>query len=174
MARLINLSLNDIRAGAANNGGRDVFALAEFVNEARESAQLDADKHGCPFLVPPVDKLLGLQGNRDLLLAALAILLHNAFKFTHTHTAVSMTACAVGDRISIVVRDHGGDLVTGDAEKMFSTFTQRSSDRSGLGLGLGLSTARQSISQEGGQLTVESFPGVCCAFTIDLPRHLAP
>jgi signal transduction histidine kinase len=38
MARLINLSLDDVRAGAANNGGRDVFALAEFINEARESA----------------------------------------------------------------------------------------------------------------------------------------
>ncbi|WP_426117034.1 sensor histidine kinase [Massilia sp. PWRC2] len=172
MARLINVSLDDVRAVTADKGIKDVFALAAFINEARESAQLDADKHGCPLLVPPVDELLGLQGNRDLLLAALANLLHNAFKFTHTHTAVSMTASAVGDRISIVVRDHCGGLRTGDAEKMFSPFIQRSSDRSGLGLGL--SIARQSISQDGGQLTVENFPGVGCAFTIDLPRHLAP
>ena len=172
MARLINVSLDDVRAVTADKGIKDVFALAAFINEARESAQLDADKHGCPLLVPPVDELLGLQGNRDLLLAALANLLHNAFKFTHTHTAVSMTASAVGDRISIVVRDHCGGLRIGDAEKMFSPFIQRSSDRSGLGLGL--SIARQSISQDGGQLTVENFPGVGCAFTIDLPRHLAP
>jgi signal transduction histidine kinase len=172
MNRLIKLSLDDVRAGAAATGLTDVFSLAAFIDEARESAQLDADERGCALLVPPVDELLGVRGNRDLLLAALANLLHNAFKFTRARTAVSVTACAAGDRILIVVRDHCGGLRGGDAEKMFSPFAQRGSDRSGLGLGL--SIARQSITQDDGQLTVENFPGIGCAFTISLPRHLAP
>jgi len=69
------------------------------------------------------------------------------------------------------VRDHCGGLPAGNAEKKFSPFTQRGDDRSGLGLGL--SIARQSVTRNTGQLSVEDFPGVGCAFTMSLPRHLA-
>jgi signal transduction histidine kinase len=171
MQRLINLSLEDVRTEGAASGPKGVFSLADFIHEARDSAQLDADTRGSALVVPDVDKLLAIQGDRDLLLAALANLLNNALKFTCAHTAVSLTAYAEGQRVLIVVRDHCGGLPAGNAEKMFSPFTQRGDDRSGLGLGL--SIARQSISRNGGQLSVEDFPGVGCAFTMSLPRHLA-
>ena len=70
-----------------------------------------------------------------------------------------------------MMHDFGG-LPNGDAEKMFSPFTQRGDDRSGLGLGL--SIARQSIAADDGQIMVENFPGTGCAFTISLPRRFAP
>jgi signal transduction histidine kinase len=172
MQRLINLSLEDVRNEGATAGSKGIFSLAEFIHEAHDSAQLEADRRGSALVVADVDKLLGIQGDRDLLLAALANLLNNALKFTCPHTAVSLTAYAEGQRVLIVVRDHCGGLPKGNAEKMFSPFTQRGDDRSGLGLGL--SIARQSIQRNGGQLSVEDFPGVGCAFTISLPRYLAP
>jgi signal transduction histidine kinase len=55
---------------------------------------------------------------------------------------------------------------------MFSPFTQRGDDKTGLGLGL--SIARQRIAADDGQITVENFPGIGCAFTISLPRLAAP
>ncbi|QBE67057.1 HAMP domain-containing histidine kinase [Pseudoduganella lutea] len=172
MARLITLSLDDVRANGVVGGQKDIFSLAVFIHDARESAQLDANARGCPLLVPPVDETLGVQGNRELLLAALANLLHNALKFTQAGTTVTLTAKEAGDRILIVVRDHCGGLPAGDAEKIFSPFCQSGDDRSGLGLGL--SIARQSITQDGGLLTVENFPRTGCAFTMNLPRHPAP
>lgn len=171
MQRLINLSLEDVRSENTAAQSKEVFSLARFIHEARAAAQLDADTRGSALIVADVDELLGIQGDRDLLLAALANLLNNALKFTCAHTAVSLTAYAEGQRILIVVRDHCGGLPAGNAEKMFSPFTQRGDDRSGLGLGL--SIARQSIQRSGGQLSVEDFPGVGCAFTMSLPRHLA-
>lgn len=171
MQRLINLSLEDVRSENTAAQSTEVFSLARFIHEARAAAQLDADTRGSALIVADVDELLGIQGDRDLLLAALANLLNNALKFTCAHTAVSLTAYAEGQRILIVVRDHCGGLPAGNAEKMFSPFTQRGDDRSGLGLGL--SIARQSILRSGGQLSVEDFPGVGCAFTMSLPRHLA-
>jgi len=171
MQRLINLSLEDVRGENTAAQSKGVFSLARFIHEARDAAQLDADTRGSALIVADVDELLGIQGDRDLLLAALANLLNNALKFTCAHTAVSLTAYAEGQRILIVVRDHCGGLPAGNAEKMFSPFTQRGDDRSGLGLGL--SIARQSIQRSGGQLSVEDFPGVGCAFTMSLPRHLA-
>jgi len=94
MQRLINLSLEDVRTEGAASGPKGVFSLADFIHEARDSAQLDADTRGSALVVPDVDKLLAIQGDRDLLLAALANLLNNALKFTCAHTAVSLTTCS--------------------------------------------------------------------------------
>lgn len=171
MGRLITTSLDEVRIKGAHDAPRP-FSLAAFIDEARESAQLDADARGCKFSVPPIDPLLGIEGNRELLLAALANLLGNALKFTHTHTEVTLNAYAVGDRVFIDVKDHCGGLPSGDAERMFSPFTQRGNDKSGLGLGLTI--ARQSVSADDGELSVENFPGIGCAFTIKLPRRIAP
>jgi signal transduction histidine kinase len=55
-----------------------------------------------------------------------------------------------------------------DAEDLFGLFEQRSGDRSGLGLGLGIS--RRSVEANGGELHVHNLPGRGCVFTIDLPK----
>lgn len=171
MGRLITTSLDEVRIKGAHDA-RKTFSLEAFIAEARESAQLDANVRGCTLSVAPIDPLLGIEGNRDLLLAALANLLGNALKFTHSHTQVALSGYAVGDRVFIEVKDHCGGLPVGDAERMFSPFTQRGDDKSGLGLGL--SIARQSVVADDGELSVENFPSVGCAFTIKLPRRIAP
>jgi signal transduction histidine kinase len=171
MGRLITTSLDEVRIKGAHDARR-TFSVAAFIAEAQESAQLDADRRGSTLSVAPIDPLLGIEGNRDLLLVALANLLGNALKFTHAHTAVALNAYAVGDRVFIDVKDHCGGLPSGDAERMFSPFTQRGDDKSGVGLGLTI--ARQSVYADGGELSVENFPGVGCAFTIKLPRRVAP
>jgi signal transduction histidine kinase len=116
-----------------------------------------------------VDPRLGIEVNHDLMLAALMNLLHNAFKFTHSHTEVTLKAHALAGRILIDVKDHCGGLPAGNNEKMFTPFTQRSGDRTGMGLGL--SIARKSIEADGGTLSVRDVPGTGCIFTIDLPCH---
>ena len=171
MEKLIAESLDEVRIKGAQDA-RKTFSLALFIAEAREAAVLDANARGARLLVRAVDPALAIEGNRDLLLAALANLLHNAFKFTQPRSAVSLSAVAAGERILIEVRDHCGGLPNGIAEKIFAPFTQRGRDRTGLGLGL--SIARQSIVADAGQLSVENFPGVGCAFTMNFPRHMLP
>ena len=170
MDKLITRSLDEVRAQCVQIA-RKVFSVADFIREAREVALLNANARGCTLLVPVVDPVLHIEGDRELLLAALANLLQNAFKFTQANTEVTLTAYALGDRVLIVVRDHCGGLLRGDAEHMFSPFTQRGDDKSGLGLGL--SIARKSVMADDGQLSVKNFPGVGCAFTISLPRPMA-
>jgi len=77
---------------------------------------------------------------------------------------------AFGDLVLIEVQDQCGGLPPGRADKMFTPFTQRSEDRSGLGLGL--SIARQSIEADRGTLSVRDLPGAGCVFTIALPRYV--
>ncbi|MDB5911428.1 MAG: histidine kinase [Ramlibacter sp.] len=164
---LVERSVEDVRRGTIPE--HPVFDLAAFIEDARHTAELGAAAMHCRLSVESVDAALGLRGNRQLLLAALANLLQNAFKFTHEHTEVTLKASATARHIRIEVFDHCGGLPKGSAEEMFTPFRQRSGDRSGLGLGL--SIARQSIEADSGTLSVRDLPGVGCVFSIRMPRH---
>jgi signal transduction histidine kinase len=119
--------------------------------------------------IAPVDASLALTGNRDLLLAAVANVLQNAFKFTLPGTEVTLTAYAAANHVLIDVADHCGGLGQGVAEKMFMPFSQHGPNRSGVGLGLAI--AKQSVAASGGELLVRNLPGIGCVFTTRLPRH---
>jgi signal transduction histidine kinase len=170
MGNLIAGALAEVRSGAPDS--REEFDVASFIADAQATAQLQASRSEIALHVPPVDAKLYVQGNRELLLAALTNLLQNAFKFTRARTEVTLSVHAFGDLILIEVQDQCGGLPLGRADKMFTPFTQRSEDRSGLGLGL--SIARQSIEADRGTLSVRDLPGAGCVFTISLPRYLVP
>lgn len=169
MATLLSTSLADVRLAARAAADGPVFPLEPFIADAAAAAALDAASRGCQLTVPVVDRQLAIAGDRDRLLAALANLLQNAFKFTRPHTEVTLHAYAQGDRVTIDVADHCGGLPSGSPERMFSPFVQRSEDRSGVGLGL--SIARRSVEANGGSLGVKDVPGKGCVFTMSLPRH---
>lgn len=168
MGNLIARALDEVKSGAL--GYPETFGVASFIADAQSSEQRQASLAGITLDVQPVDETLHVRGNRELLLSALANLLQNAFKFTRAHTHVTLSAYAFGDLVLIEVGDQCGGLPAGSAETMFTPFTQRSDDKSGLGLGL--SIARQSIEADGGTLSVRDLPGAGCVFTISLPRHL--
>ncbi len=166
MGNLVARALDDVRSGSPDQ--REAFTVASFIADARSGAQPQAITAEIAFDVPKVDPALQVRGNRELLLAALTNLLQNAFKFTRAHTEVTLSVHAFGDLVLIEVEDQCGGLPPGSAERMFTPFTQRSDDKSGLGLGL--SIARQSIEEDGGTLSVRDLPGSGCVFTLSLPR----
>lgn len=168
LTSLIEHTLEEVRAKAQDAARGTAFSLASFIAEAERGAALDADARGCTLMVPPVDTALAVAGDRERLLAALTNILQNALKFTRTSTEVTLTAYALGAKVFIEVQDHCGGLPPGTAERMFSPFTQRSSDKSGLGLGLTI--AREAVEADGGTLGVKDIPGSGCIFTICLPR----
>jgi Signal transduction histidine kinase len=168
MGNLIVRAIDEVRSGAPEQ--REAFALASFIEDARSVAQLEARRAEIGFDVQAVDAALHVRGDRELLLAALTNVLQNAFKFTRAHTTVTLSVYAFGDVVLVEVKDQCGGLPAGSAESMFTPFTQRSDDKSGLGLGL--SIARHSIEADGGTLSVRDMPGAGCVFTISLPRHL--
>lgn len=167
MGTLISRSMAEVRSGLSNE--RQTFPVDAFVQDAASAARLFATTAGCAFNVRPVAPLLAINGNRELLLAALANLLQNAFKFTQPHTEVALKAYGSGEHVLIEVEDHCGGLPPGSTAKMFTPFHQYGRDRSGLGLGL--SIARQSVEADAGTLTVRDVPDVGCVFTIRLPCH---
>ncbi|WP_202412606.1 sensor histidine kinase [Duganella lactea] len=172
LEKLISSSLEDVRAMRSKAAAASVFSLADFITEIFAAASLSAKQHGCTLRAPQVDPALALHGTRDLLIAAVANLLQNAFKFTRPGTEVMLTAVAAGDRILIAVADQCGGLASGVAETMFLPFSQSGADRTGIGLGLTI--AKQSVASNKGELTVRNVAGHGCVFTIDLPRNQLP
>ena len=168
LTTLVDSTLEEVRI-KAHAPRRPVFSLASFIAEAKNFASLDSSAWGSAFVVAPVDPHLGIAGNRNLLLAALANLLHNAFKFSRGHKRVALDAYAVADFVRIDVKDSCGGLPAGSAENMFMPFTQGGDDQ--FALGLGLFIARQSVEADGGTLGVRDVPGVGCVFTMSLPLH---
>ncbi len=117
--------------------------------------------------VGPVARDLVVEIDRMVLGAALLNLLQNAIKFTGASGNVSLLVRSTEDRVQLDVCDECGGLPPGRAEALFLPFTQESSDRSGLGLGL--SIALSAVRASSGTLSVRDMPGEGCVFTIDLP-----
>lgn len=169
LSKLIDDSLSDIKGVGHSDIVLSTFGLSSFIEEAQASAELSVKNSSCNFKVMPVDRDLAISGNRPLLLAALANILQNAFKFTRPNTQVLLSAYASAQNIRIDVRDNCGGLPRGTEESIFLPFSQSGKNRTGAGLGLTI--AKQSVAANGGELSVHSIPDVGCIFTISLPRR---
>ena len=168
LSKLIDDSLDDIKGVGHSAINLSTFSLSSFIEEAQASAELSAGNSSCTFKVMPVDTDLAIFGNRPLLLAALANILQNAFKFTRPNTQVLLSAYASAQNIRIDVKDNCGGLPRGTEESIFLPFSQSGKNRTGVGLGLTI--AKQSVAANGGELSVHSIADVGCIFTISLPR----
>jgi len=148
------------------------FPVAEFIEQLMPAATLAADAQRIALIVLPVDGAAAIEADRQVLAAAVTNLLQNAFKFTRPQTTVTLRVCATAERVSIEVEDECGGLPAGNANDLFRPFEQRSSDRTGLGLGLAFS--RWAAEANHGRVSTRNLPDKGCIFAIDLPRCPAP
>jgi signal transduction histidine kinase len=144
------------------------MGLADFVEEVRVYAIMEAAARSIQFIVPPVEDGLAVEADRETLASVLANLLLNAFKFSTPGGTVTLKTHAITDRVLIEVADDCGGLPPGKAEDLFRPFEQRGADRTGLGLGLGI--CLRGVEANGGRLHVRDVPGTGCVFTVDLPK----
>jgi signal transduction histidine kinase len=166
MRDLIDRSLAEVRLKAGIKR-RERVPLAEFIEEVEVAATIEAKARGLQLTVTPVPPGVSVEVDRQILAAAVANLLQNAFKFTHAGGHVLVKTHADADRVFIAIEDECGGLA-GRPEDLFALFEQRSTDRSGLGLGLAI--ARQGVSANGGAINARNLPGRGCIFTVELPR----
>jgi signal transduction histidine kinase len=164
---LVNRSLTEVRL-ESHIQAKALFELADLIFDAELDGTLEASTRLQHLTVEPTEREVLIMGDRQLLAAAIANLLHNAFKFSHPGSHITLTTRATADRALIEVEDECGGLAPGTAEALFRPFEQRSADRTGLGLGLHIS--RDAVAENGGSIYVRDLPGKGCVFTIDLPR----
>jgi signal transduction histidine kinase len=113
-----------------------------------------------------------LYGDPDKVLQIVLNLLSNAIKFTDSGGTLSVSCASSDDITSIMVRDTGRGIPTGQLQAIFEPFVQVGRRLSALeqGVGLGLAISRDLARAMGGDLTAESEVGVGSTFTLTLPR----
>lgn len=166
MQSLIDRSLAEVRLKAGVHKLERV-PLSEFVEEVEVSATLEARARGLSLTITPPPPLVSIAADRQILAAAVANLLQNAFKFSRPGGHVLMRTQADDERVSIAIEDECGGIL-GTPEDLFALYEQRNKDRTGLGLGLGI--ARRGVIANGGELSVRNLAGRGCVFTVALPR----
>jgi signal transduction histidine kinase len=111
---LIDRSLADVRLDAGIER-LERISVAEFIEEVEIGILIQAQARGLHFVVTPVDRAVTIEGDRQILVAAVSNLLQNAFKFTRKHGNVSLTTRATADRVLFEVEDECGGLPPGKA-----------------------------------------------------------
>jgi two-component system sensor histidine kinase SenX3 len=124
-----------------------------------------------PIRVSPEPPEIEIACDRRQMRSALMNLLDNAIKYSGPHQPVEIGAHLVGDRIALVVRDHGIGIPARDRERIFERFyrVDRARSRETGGTGLGLAIVRHIAQAHGGDVTVDSREGEGSTFTIQVP-----
>ncbi len=177
---LINdiLDLGRIEAGKAEMH-EETLRLAEVFEATARIVRERAVTAGIVLEIGEVDRLPPFRADRRKMLQILVNLLSNAIKFTPTEGRVSMAAEIepAGDLV-IRIADTGIGIAAGDMQKALTPFGQINSSlsRKHAGTGLGLPLTKNLCELHGGELGLESAPGVGTTVTVRLPaeRILAP
>ena len=131
---------------------------------------LDQRTHRLAVTVP--SQGLTVNGDAVRLAQVFANLLTNAAKYTAPGGQLELTAAREGELIVVRLKDNGIGIAPGLLQSIFEMFVQghRSFDRSGGGLGLGLSLAKSLVGMHGGTIeAVSAGEGHGSEFVVRLP-----
>jgi signal transduction histidine kinase len=153
------------------------FDAAEVARGVGELYDPLADEKGLTLKVE-ADAPVPLRGNRELLTQALANLVDNAIKYAGAAQGtvngapaeIVLRAAAEGDRIVLMVLDHGPGIPEADRVHVIERFVRLEESRTQPGSGLGLSLASAVAHLHGGELKLaDNAPGLCAMLV--LPRQ---
>lgn len=115
--------------------------------------------------------LPSLRGDTRRLRQVLLNLLGNATKFTDVGGTITLRAFIHADGLTIEVQDTGIGIAPQEMERVFEPFTQLDSalSRRFPGSGLGLTLCRSLVQAQGGNLVLESMPGLGTTARVTFP-----
>jgi signal transduction histidine kinase/CheY-like chemotaxis protein len=176
---LINdiLDLSKIEAGKMELY-LETFEIRNLVEDVRATIHPLIEKNQNTLRVTYSSELGPMHADVTRVRQVLFNLLSNASKFTERGTVildVTREEEPDGDMIVIRVEDTGIGMSPEQLGKLFQAFTQAdaSTSRKYGGTGLGLVICRRFCQMMGGDVTVESTPGVGSVFTVKLPARVA-
>lgn len=174
MARLLD-DLLDVTRIAQNRIKLDktVLDLRDVVNEAVSAVKKTYQTAGVTLEVGPIPEIIPILGDAARMQQMFVNLLMNAAKYTPAGGNVRLTLESLGDQIVIRVKDSGVGIRPEMLEKVFDLFVQahETLDRSGGGMGVGLTLVRTIAQMHGGTVKVYSEgQGKGSEFIVHLPR----
>jgi signal transduction histidine kinase len=150
---------------------RSRFELRELLAEQAQRLAPLAEVKGLRLEVVHGAETLMLETDRVKLGRVVGNLVSNAIKFTSKGSVTLASRADEDGRVFVSVTDTGCGIRPENLERVFGEFCQEDAAaiQSGSGWGLGLSICRRLAAALGGDLQVESVPGMGSTFTVVLP-----
>lgn len=148
----------------------DGLDFREIVSGAVELFSPAYEDKGVVLEVCTLPEKLCVKGDRPLLERVLANLLDNALKFTPPGGRVSVRAEAGNGSVQLTVTDTGIGIEETALPRVFDRFYRSDGSRSMPGSGLGLSFVRSAVRSQGGDVRIDSRPGMGTTLTVSFPQ----
>jgi PAS domain S-box-containing protein len=147
--------------------------VTEVLREVTDSFEPLVERPRVELVVTTDTELPRVLTDRDKLKQILLNLVSNAVKYTDEGT-IKVRAQAVDERLRVDVFDTGVGIASKELGRIFDEFHRADGaiSPSRPGTGLGLTISRRLARTLGGDVTVESSPGVGSTFTLDLPLRV--
>jgi signal transduction histidine kinase len=172
LLRLVNdiLDISKFDAGQLQLN-EETIDLTDTINALVRLIETEAAKSGVSVTKAIEPKLSKVRCDEKRLRQILTNLLSNAIKFTPRGGEVRVSAFNEDDSVAISVADTGIGMNRNDIPKALERFGQIDSEMSRKfdGAGLGLPLAQHLVELHGGQLRIESEPGIGTIVTVLLP-----
>jgi two-component system sensor histidine kinase ChiS len=151
---------------------KSVVNLRESVAHALAICQTGVGEKSLRLLNEIQDEKLLVNANADRLQQILCNLINNAIKFSEVGVIRVSALLDAEHRVRIVVSDNGVGISPADQHRIFEPFEQvdGSLSRRHEGAGLGLAICRRLVELHGGQIGVQSTPGLGSQFWFTLSR----
>ncbi|MFZ9511467.1 MAG: ATP-binding protein, partial [Burkholderiaceae bacterium] len=140
--------------------------------EALSLMQPLASRHGIALpATSDAPEDLYIQADHTRLMQVLLNLLSNAIKYNREQGSVSVEWLAQDGEVTIGVRDTGVGLTREQRGHLFEPFQRLHADAARIeGTGIGLALSRRLIEAMGGEIGVDSEPGMGCLFWVRMPQ----
>jgi PAS domain S-box-containing protein len=146
-------------------------ALDHLVQEAIERMRLQAPGHDLRLTTQ--DPAREVCVDADRIAQVLDNLLGNAVKYSPEGGVITVSVMQPADVVQISITDQGPGIAPDAIPHLFDRFYRATAREVTGGLGLGLYIARTVVTAHGGQIWVESTPGVGSTFSFTLPQPIA-
>jgi len=177
LLELINeiLDLALIESGKLSLSSEPV-SLTEVLAECRAMVEAQAQQRHIGMAFAQLEQPRWLKADRTRLKQVLINLLFNAIKYNQPggHVTVECTLCPP-DAIRVSVRDTGAGLAPEKLAQLFQPFNRLGQESgSEEGTGIGLVVTQRLVHLMGGEIGVDSIPGVGSVFWIEMALTAAP
>jgi signal transduction histidine kinase len=147
--------------------------LDDVVRETITSFQPVAKRKRIRLVERDGQRLPPVAADRGLITQAVANLVDNAIKYSPERTTVTLSTALEADAVRLTVEDRGYGIPPEDQERVWEKFYRVARDgrvKEEESTGLGLSFVRQVVEQHGGQVFLQSEPGLGSKVGFTLPR----
>lgn len=167
------LSVSNLEQSDKQDVSKTAVKLDSVVSEVVHDLKQSARQKRIRLIEQATAHLPPIAADKGLIVRAVSNLVDNAIRYSPEKTSITISTVLESDVLRLVVEDRGYGIPKGEQEKIWQKFyrvARDGQDKEEESTGLGLSLVKEIVEQHGGDVAVESEPGIGSRFSFTLPR----